>query len=63
MSFTTTTTTAVLTNAAEAALHAPSVFNTQPWKWIVGTDHRHQPPARPRRDATETIDHDATESR
>jgi nitroreductase len=39
MSATTTTTTMVLTNAAKLALHAPSVFNTQPWKWIVGTDH------------------------
>ena len=29
--------TPLLTAAAEAALHAPSVFNTQPWRWrIVG---------------------------
>jgi nitroreductase len=34
-----TTTTTVLTNAAKLALNAPSVFNTQPWRWVVGTDH------------------------
>jgi nitroreductase len=28
----------VLAEAARLALHAPSVFNTQPWRWRVGTD-------------------------
>jgi nitroreductase len=31
-------TTAVLEAAARAALHAPSVFNTQPWKWRITGD-------------------------
>jgi hypothetical protein len=28
----------VLAEAAHLALHAPSVFNTQPWRWRVGAD-------------------------
>src|SRR2546423_3711971 len=28
----------VLTEAAEAALRAPSIFNTQPWRWRVAGD-------------------------
>jgi nitroreductase len=28
----------VLAQAARLALHAPSVFNTQPWRWRVGAD-------------------------
>jgi nitroreductase len=31
-------TTAMLDAAARASLHAPSVFNTQPWKWHVAGD-------------------------
>jgi hypothetical protein len=31
-------TTAVLENAAKASLHAPSVFNTQPWNWRIAGD-------------------------
>jgi nitroreductase len=30
--------TRLLESAAEAALHAPSVFNTQPWRWRVTGD-------------------------
>jgi Nitroreductase family len=33
-----TTDTNPLRTAAEAALRAPSIFNTQPWRWRVGTD-------------------------
>ncbi|MGC9669762.1 Acg family FMN-binding oxidoreductase [Planosporangium sp. 12N6] len=33
-----TTATDALTTAAEAALRAPSIFNTQPWRWRVGPD-------------------------
>ncbi|MCW2641197.1 MAG: nitroreductase [Dactylosporangium sp.] len=33
-----TTDTDALTTAAEAALRAPSIFNTQPWRWHVGPD-------------------------
>jgi hypothetical protein len=33
-----TTDADALTTAAEAALRAPSIFNTQPWRWHVGTD-------------------------
>ncbi|MEV6495423.1 nitroreductase, partial [Actinoplanes sp. NPDC051633] len=28
----------VLETAARSSLRAPSVFNTQPWKWRIGTD-------------------------
>jgi nitroreductase len=31
-------TTAVLVSAARASLHAPSVFNTQPWHWRIAAD-------------------------
>jgi nitroreductase len=31
-------TTAVLEHAARASLHAPSVFNTQPWNWHIAGD-------------------------
>ncbi len=30
---------AVLDGAARASLHAPSVFNTQPWRWRITGDH------------------------
>lgn len=29
---------AALVGAARLALHAPSVFNTQPWRWVVGSE-------------------------
>jgi nitroreductase len=29
---------AVLETAARASLHAPSVFNTQPWRWRIAGD-------------------------
>jgi nitroreductase len=32
------TPTEALAQAARRALHAPSVFNTQPWRWRVGAD-------------------------
>ncbi len=32
------TTSGVLMNAARLALHAPSAFNAQPWRWRVGAD-------------------------
>jgi nitroreductase len=31
-------TTRLLESAAEAAMHAPSVFNTQPWRWRITGD-------------------------
>jgi hypothetical protein len=31
-------TTAILDAAARASLHAPSVFNTQPWHWHIAGD-------------------------
>ncbi|MEV4641891.1 nitroreductase [Actinoplanes sp. NPDC049548] len=35
---TVTTPSAVLEAAARASLHAPSVFNTQPWRWRINGD-------------------------
>ncbi|MET8154442.1 hypothetical protein ACIBSW_17870 [Actinoplanes sp. NPDC049668] len=37
---------AALESAARSALRAPSVFNTQPWKWHIAGDQpsAHRPP-------------------
>jgi nitroreductase len=49
-------TTAVLADAARAALHAPSVFNTQPWNWHIAGDTMELSADPSRR--LETTDHD-----